>query len=113
MSAEEDASGTAPDRLVDFGTSIALPGRTVTLTATAGPSLPLAWGTLTIADPWWPEYHDGQIELLGRGSTLRSSPPSSWRTSTSTATLPWGRSFDINDLQAVAVLVDLRLVDDK
>src|SRR5687768_7234878 len=59
--------GTAPDRLVEFGTNIALPRQTVTLTATPGPSLPLAWGTLTIADPWWPEYPDGPIELLGRG----------------------------------------------
>ncbi len=48
----------APERLVEFGT---------TLTATPGPALPLAWGTLTIGDPWWPEYPDGPIEQLGRG----------------------------------------------
>lgn len=58
---------TAPDRLVGFGTTFELPGQTVTLTAAPGPALPLAGGTLTIADPWWPEYPDGPIELLGRG----------------------------------------------
>ena len=58
---------TAPDRLVAFGTTVQLPGQAVTLTADPGPVLPLAWGALTVADPWWPEYPDGPIVLLPRG----------------------------------------------
>jgi len=58
---------TAPDRLVAFGTKVELPRQTVTVSATPGPVLPLSWGTLTIADPWWPEYPDGPMELIGIG----------------------------------------------
>ena len=58
---------TAPDLLAAYGTSVDLPTQTVTITPTPGPALPLRMGTLTIGDPWWPEYPDGPIELLGQG----------------------------------------------
>lgn len=44
-----------PQDLVAFGTSFELPEQSVTLKATPGPSVSLRWGTLAVADPWFPE----------------------------------------------------------
>jgi len=40
---------------VGFGKSFRLRDERVTLTATPGPAISLRWGTLAVADPWWPE----------------------------------------------------------
>jgi hypothetical protein len=60
--------------LVAFGASYALPGvvgrpeQTVTLTAEPGPSIDLRWGTLALADPWWPEaLPEHQVIGIGQG----------------------------------------------
>jgi hypothetical protein len=44
---------TAPEVLVGFGRSVELRGEAVTVTAAPGPGVPLRWGTLAIADPWF------------------------------------------------------------
>ena len=60
--------GTAPDDLVDFGKTFRVSGRTVTLTPDPGPRVSLRWGTLALADPWWPEaLPDTQVIAIGAG----------------------------------------------
>jgi len=50
-----------PEDLVRFGDQYAFPvnvrypEQTVTLTATPGPVLPMRWGLVAVADPWYPE----------------------------------------------------------
>ncbi|GAA1953818.1 hypothetical protein GCM10009798_11230 [Nocardioides panacihumi] len=50
-----------PEFLVRFGDrylfpeNVRYPEQTVTLTAMPGPALPMRWGLLAIADPWYPE----------------------------------------------------------
>ena len=59
---------TPPDDLVAFGKAFELRGETVTLTATPGPSVSLRWGTLALADPWWPEMlPEFQVIGIGKG----------------------------------------------
>jgi hypothetical protein len=59
---------TAPEVLVGFGHSVELRGETVPVTATPGPSLPLRWGTLAIADPWFaPSVPEVQQISIGQG----------------------------------------------
>jgi hypothetical protein len=59
---------TAPEVLVGFGHSVELRGETVPVTATPGPSVPLRWGTLAIADPWFaPSVPEVQQISIGQG----------------------------------------------
>jgi hypothetical protein len=59
---------TAPEVLVGFGHSVELRGETVPVTATPGPGVPLRWGTLAIADPWFePSVPKVQQISIGRG----------------------------------------------
>ncbi len=57
-----------PQDLVGFGSGFELPGGSVTLQATPGPSISLRWGTLAVADPWWPEaLPEYQVIGIGKG----------------------------------------------
>ena len=59
---------TAPEVLVGFGRSVELRGEAVTVTATPGPGVPLRWGTLAIADPWFaPSVPEVQQISIGQG----------------------------------------------
>lgn len=59
---------TAPEVLVGFGHSVELRGEAVTVTATPGPSVPMRWGTLAIADPWFlPSVPEIQQISIGKG----------------------------------------------
>jgi hypothetical protein len=61
MSVEERPMSSAPEDLVRVGdryvfpANMRYPEQTVALTATPGPVLPMRWGLLAIADPWYPE----------------------------------------------------------
>jgi len=57
-----------PEVLVGFGDSVELGGEAVTVTATPGPRVPLRWGTLAIADPWFaPSVPEVQQISIGQG----------------------------------------------
>jgi hypothetical protein len=60
--------GTQPAGLVSFGKRFRLRDETVRLTATPGPAITLRWGTVAVADPWWPEMlPESQVIAIARG----------------------------------------------
>lgn len=57
-----------PDNLVRFGSSYTKSEQPVTLAAVPGPPIALRWGTLALADPWFPEMlPENQVIGLGQG----------------------------------------------
>lgn len=57
-----------PEDLVRFGSTYTVSEQPVTLAAMPGPSLALRWGTLALADPWFPEMlPEFQVIGLGQG----------------------------------------------
>jgi hypothetical protein len=57
-----------PQDLVRFGSSYLVSAQPVRLAAMPGPSLALRWGTLALADPWFPEMlPEFQVIGLGQG----------------------------------------------
>jgi hypothetical protein len=68
------AMEVTPDDLVGFGRNYVVPADgdrpagEGDLTARRGPSLRLTWGSLSVADPWWPEMLPGEPHVaLGIG----------------------------------------------
>ena len=60
--------GVTPAGLVDFGRDVTLRGSSVEVRCTPGPEISLRWGTLALADPWWPEMlPEVQVAAIGKG----------------------------------------------
>ena len=53
-----------PHNLVSFGSSFEVSGHLVTLSPSPGPVIDLRWGTLALADPWWPEELP-ELQVIG------------------------------------------------
>ena len=65
---------TQPADLVSFGKSFRLRDETLTLTATPGPAIALRWGTLAVADPWWPEMlPESQVIAIAEGEQAHAA----------------------------------------